>query len=354
MAISLKHDFVSGKADGLDTTKVQPSNWNAEHALTMATARLIGRTTASAGPAEEIAVSSDLSLAAGVLGLGFTTTAFAKTLLDDADAATARTTLALGTVATQNANDVALTGGTINNTPIGGTTRAAGNFTTVSTTGNVSLASTAPSVALDQTNGTSTHRQTWLVQFNNEFQLQARNSTGDFIANDYIIARNASGATSHAWRIGGSDRLNLTNAGLVVTGWISVNTSSESIITRIRPTSDNSGFLGTLSTAYASVVSYAITNLSDARLKEEIADLTEAELRAAKKIKLRTFRWKETGDKKIGYIAQEVIEAMASEGLCAFEYGLVTGSEETRFGVDMDAINAFRLEALSYCGGASD
>jgi hypothetical protein len=233
----------------------------------------------------------------------------------------------------------------INGIPIGDVTRSTGAFTTVSTTGNVTISNNNPGVFLDEIDGVSTHRQSYLVRDGNAFQIQTRNSTGGFVSTDYNMPTNASGATSHSWRIGGNERLNLGNNGLVVTGWISVNTSSVSLISRITPATDNSGYLGTISTAYASVVSYAVTNLSDARLKEEIADLTEAERRAAKKIKLRTFRWKETGGKRVGYIAQEVIEAMASEGLCAFEYGLVTGSEETRFGVDMDAINAFRSEA---------
>lgn len=69
MTISLKHAFVSGKGDGADSSLVQPSNWNAEHTLSMATARLVGRTTAGDGAAEEISVSSSLSLSAGVLGL---------------------------------------------------------------------------------------------------------------------------------------------------------------------------------------------------------------------------------------------------------------------------------------------
>lgn len=43
----------------------------------------------------------------------YTVSAFAKTLLDDADATTARGTLGLGTIATQAANNVAITGGTI-------------------------------------------------------------------------------------------------------------------------------------------------------------------------------------------------------------------------------------------------
>jgi hypothetical protein len=47
------------------------------------------------------------------------------------DAAGARTNLGLGTIATQNANAVAITGGTIDNTVIGGTTPAAGTFTTL-------------------------------------------------------------------------------------------------------------------------------------------------------------------------------------------------------------------------------
>lgn len=77
-------------------------------------------------------------------------TAFGRSLADDADAAAGRTTLALGTIATQAANNVAITGGTINGAVIGGSTPAAGTFTTgtfttgtfkqIALTGNVSSA----------------------------------------------------------------------------------------------------------------------------------------------------------------------------------------------------------------------
>lgn len=67
MTISLKHNFVSAKTDGADTTLVRPSNWNDEHALTLATARLLGRTTAGTGAAEEISAGTGLSLASGSL-----------------------------------------------------------------------------------------------------------------------------------------------------------------------------------------------------------------------------------------------------------------------------------------------
>jgi hypothetical protein len=70
MAISLKHAFTSAKSDGGDATLVRPSNWNAEHNLTMAAARLLGRTTAGDGAAEEIAVRPAAAMAEGTLSLG--------------------------------------------------------------------------------------------------------------------------------------------------------------------------------------------------------------------------------------------------------------------------------------------
>lgn len=49
-------------------------------------------------------------------------TAFGRSIIDDADAAGGRTTLGLGTIATQNANSVAITGGTIDNITFDGGT----------------------------------------------------------------------------------------------------------------------------------------------------------------------------------------------------------------------------------------
>lgn len=76
MTISLKHAFQSTKGDGTDATRVQPSNWNAEHAITLAADSLVGRGS-TAGAAVEI-----------------TCTAFGRTLIASADQAAARTALA--------------------------------------------------------------------------------------------------------------------------------------------------------------------------------------------------------------------------------------------------------------------
>jgi len=54
MAISLKHNFVSTKSDGPNATLIRPSDWNAEHAITQATARILGRVTAGEGATEEL------------------------------------------------------------------------------------------------------------------------------------------------------------------------------------------------------------------------------------------------------------------------------------------------------------
>ncbi|HEY9816776.1 MAG TPA: hypothetical protein V6D20_13400, partial [Candidatus Obscuribacterales bacterium] len=79
MTITLTHPFVSPKADGPDATLVQPSNWNAEHTLEQATSRILGRTSPSNGPTEELSVSSPLALAAGALTLDAAAT---RTYLD--------------------------------------------------------------------------------------------------------------------------------------------------------------------------------------------------------------------------------------------------------------------------------
>jgi hypothetical protein len=66
----------------------------------------------------------------------------------------ARTGLGLGSMATQAAGSVAVTGGTVNGVAIGGTTRAAGAFASVASTGAVTAASVAATGDVSGATGT--------------------------------------------------------------------------------------------------------------------------------------------------------------------------------------------------------
>jgi hypothetical protein len=62
MTVSLKHSFTSGVSDSGDASLVQPSNWNEEHVLSLASGKLLGRYSAGNGSAQEITISTGLSL----------------------------------------------------------------------------------------------------------------------------------------------------------------------------------------------------------------------------------------------------------------------------------------------------
>lgn len=99
MAVSLKHLFESEKLDGPDATLVQPSNWNAEHVLTQATGRILGRTTAGTGPTEEITPSANMSLTGGVLDLASSVSVAALTSATLTVTGTGAVKVATGTTA---------------------------------------------------------------------------------------------------------------------------------------------------------------------------------------------------------------------------------------------------------------
>jgi hypothetical protein len=104
MAITVKHSKVSTIPDDADTSLVRPSDWNADHTLVGTIDVANGGTGAT-------------TLTGYVKGNG-TSAMTAVATVPSTDIT------GLGTMSTQNANAVAITGGTINGTTIGATTQA--------------------------------------------------------------------------------------------------------------------------------------------------------------------------------------------------------------------------------------
>ena len=104
-------------------------------------------------------------------------------------------------------------------------------------------------------------------------------------------------------------------------------------------------------------------NTSDAREKQDVEELTEAETRVAVAAKalLRKFRWKDAVEEKgddarihVGIIAQDLKAAFEAEGLDAGRYGMFihttwtdeeTGEERDRMGVRYSELLAFIIAA---------
>jgi len=119
MAITVKHSKVSTIPDTDDTSLVRPSDWNADHTLVGTIDVANGGTGAS-------------TLTGYVKGNG-TSAMTASATIPSGDVS------GLGTMSTQNANAVAITGGTINNTTIGATTPSTGAFTDLTASGTTTL-----------------------------------------------------------------------------------------------------------------------------------------------------------------------------------------------------------------------
>lgn len=66
MAIEIKHATVAVGTNA-GNGEIAKEQWNEGHAINMATGKLLGRSTAGTGVAEEISIGSGLSLSAGTL-----------------------------------------------------------------------------------------------------------------------------------------------------------------------------------------------------------------------------------------------------------------------------------------------
>ena len=103
----------------------------------------------------------------------------------------------LGTMSTQNANSVAITGGTINGASIGATTRSSGDFTTLSAN---SVTSTTPVLSFNASNSIASFGSTTANSYN---QLVIQNkSTSAFASANYVISNDIGTDSSYYGEFG--------------------------------------------------------------------------------------------------------------------------------------------------------
>jgi hypothetical protein len=258
----------------------------------------------------------------------------------------------LGGVTTANAT---ITGGSINGTTIGVSTPAAGTFTSIVGTSGRLNSTTGVALDLVATSAPDTHEGARLVRTTAALAFQTLNSGNTEVSNDYVMSIGASGATSHSFRVAGTERLLVSaSPAVTVTGSLSVsgNATMQSGLTiggTTLPLSGNPtigsaslGRFGTLFTTTAPNVS------SDARVKHDIGDVAAAECRVADRIKIKRYRLNSEGDGpwRFGAIAQEVIAAFDAEGLDWRDYAVVTGSEADTYGVAYDELQNLKLACM--------
>jgi len=238
-------------------------------------------------------------------------------------------------IVTDGANDVAGIGGVDTSYKLnvdGGTSAAIANLTS-----NVAAGGVALFIRNSSTTGTSS-------------AIQLVGQTG---GSSYTKSLNLDLATSsNYFQISHNDG---DQIGVKV---LNSNGGSGSETGAFYPSLDNKTSCGTGGNRWSVV--YAGTgaiNTSDRNTKEEIEDLSEAELRVAKAVKglVKKFKFKGRVRKHVGVIAQDVQDAFSAEGLDAAEYGLFcsdtwtdeeTGEEKTRLGIRYEELLAFVIAAL--------
>ena len=163
----------------------------------------------------------------------------------------------------------------------------------------------------------------------------------------------------HADLQSGYNRMSLAHNTGDAVGVIILNTNAgDGTGSAFTPGIDNKTSCGASSNRWSEVFAgTGSINTSDRDLKEDIQELSEAELRVAQACKglVRRFKFKGGTRKHIGVIAQDVRDAFSAEGLDAHEYGLFcsdtwtdedTGEEVTQLGIRYEELLAFIISAL--------
>lgn len=213
MTLGIAHNYVSTSGDSVDPTLIGQTHWNENHVITMSSGDLLGRTTASDGPAELITIGAGLAMSALALSVVFANPSATIGLTAANGTATTAmrsdATPALSQAITPNwtgihtfsnaTNSALFTGG---NVGIGTTTPAKLLTVSASDTGTTLTAGSAAALAVANTNTTA----------GNFAELGFR--TTDSGASDIVASKIVSVFTSHTAAAMSADLAFLTrNAG---------------------------------------------------------------------------------------------------------------------------------------------
>ena len=286
--------------------------------------RLMGRSTAGAGAAEEI-----------------TCTVAGRALIDDADVAAQRTTLGLGTVATQN------TGTSGANVPL----LNGANTWSASQTFNVEplVQGLSAGVNFNETDEATDKKRWRITATGGALQMMARSDDVSVSSNFMTVLRTTTTIDEIELNATTLDfRSNFDLSGTSIFGDVP------------RPGSDNAVTLGNGSFRWSQVYAGTGTiNTSDAREKTELRPVSDSERRAVRRVMadVGVFRGLSAVAEKgemarlhAGVTAQAVEAAFAAEGLDARSYALFcedsVGDGEVRLGVRYDQLFAMAFVAL--------
>jgi hypothetical protein len=130
----------------------------------------------------------------------------------------------------------AIDGGTISNfASTGIDDNASSTAVTIDSSGNVGIGTSSPGGDLhvasnspvfiieDSSTANTGYNQARLANTDGNTRLQTYDSAGAFVANDYLLDRDGSGATSHQWRIGNSEAARIDSNGNFGVGTSSPN-----------------------------------------------------------------------------------------------------------------------------------
>jgi len=180
MAITVKHNKVSTIPDDADTSLVRPSDWNDDHVLTGTVPVSNGGTGAA-------------TLTGYVVGNGTAAMTASATIPNTA-------VTGLGTISTQNANNVSITGGSISGTTVSGyiptTEKAVANgVATLDGSGTVPI-SQLPAAVL----GALSYQGTWNASTNTPTLTSSVGTKGYYYVVNVAGSTNLNGVTD--WQVG--------------------------------------------------------------------------------------------------------------------------------------------------------